>query len=345
MSNNKASFIISGQEGRLIKTGKAISPGHPSKTMIELSESLTAREAALKIIDSLLGTAEKNAEGIKNDIGTDFIHDFRVSLRRLRTLMGQFKQVFPKDTVDSIRNGLSSLGRISNSSRDLDVYLARKSEYMEMLPKRMRPHLDVFFKRLDESRKKEFGAMQGELDSETYKSTMATLHELIKNSTRLPETRNSREPAKLLASRFILKKFKNIILDGSDISDETSDNDIHRLRISCKHLRYLIEFFSSLFPCRETSQILRQMKQLQDRLGAYNDLSVQQRYLNSHIETYGRGEKDSVPFLKSLRNLIAELDFEKDSEQIAIVKKMSRFCSRRNIRKFKQLFSSEKTSI
>ena len=117
--SNKADFIIPGQIGMPEITCELNSRRHYPKTNMELSESLNCREAALKIVESLIGTIERNAEGIRNDIGSEFIHDFRVSLRRLRTLLGQFKQVFPNGTADTIRNGLSHLGKISNKKSSI----------------------------------------------------------------------------------------------------------------------------------------------------------------------------------------------------------------------------------
>ena len=59
---------------------------------------------------------------------------------------------------------------------------------------------------------------------------------------------------------------------------------VHRLRIECKKLRYLMEFFAELFPKEEGSAVLRLLRRLQTRLGEFNDALVQQRSLMNYWE-------------------------------------------------------------
>ena len=51
------------------------------------------------------------------------------------------------------------------------------------------------------------------------------------------------------------------------------------MRIDAKKLRYLLEFFASLYPPKELAGLIRELKKLQDNLGEFNDLSVQQAHL------------------------------------------------------------------
>jgi len=55
--------------------------------------------------------------------------------------------------------------------------------------------------------------------------------------------------------------------------------DLHRLRIDGKKLRYLLEFFRSLYEETEIEPLVEQLKLLQDILGGINDVRVQQRRL------------------------------------------------------------------
>jgi CHAD domain-containing protein len=51
----------------------------------------------------------------------------------------------------------------------------------------------------------------------------------------------------------------------------------HKLRIRAKNLRYAVEFFAGVFPGEETAKqreaALTALKELQDQLGALNDLA------------------------------------------------------------------------
>ena len=71
---------------------------------------------------------------------------------------------------------------------------------------------------------------------------------------------------------------------GGKISSHSKDSKYHKLRIQCKKLRYLLEFFSSLFPEEKISILVSQLKTLQDNLGLFNDLSVQQETLKNYSQ-------------------------------------------------------------
>jgi CHAD domain-containing protein len=81
----------------------------------------------------------------------------------------------------------------------------------------------------------------------------------------------------------IYKRYRRIVKKGSKISETTPDEKLHELRIDCKKLRYLLEFFTSLFPENEMKKLVKQLKQLQENLGDFNDLSVQQEFLVNHL--------------------------------------------------------------
>ena len=72
---------------------------------------------------------------------------------------------------------------------------------------------------------------------------------------------------------------------GLALEATTADAEVHRLRIQCKKLRYAIEFFSSLYPKEEIQTVVRHLKQVQDILGNFNDLSVQQAMLRQALDS------------------------------------------------------------
>ena len=59
---------------------------------------------------------------------------------------------------------------------------------------------------------------------------------------------------------------------------------MHELRIHCKKLRYLMEFFTPMFDKAEVKTMIKALKKLQDVLGLFNDYSVQQDSLRDFLE-------------------------------------------------------------
>jgi CHAD domain-containing protein len=90
---------------------------------------------------------------------------------------------------------------------------------------------------------------------------------------------NAAVPIISLASRRIRRWYQRVIAEGNALTIQPQDSQMHALRIKCKKLRYLIEFFQSVYPPDKVSLLVNQLKKLQDNLGEFNDLSVQQAYL------------------------------------------------------------------
>jgi CHAD domain-containing protein len=63
-----------------------------------------------------------------------------------------------------------------------------------------------------------------------------------------------------LARKFIRKRYKKVIKRGRAITEDTPYDVFHSLRIDCKKLRYLLEFFASLFPANKMILLIGQLK-------------------------------------------------------------------------------------
>ncbi|MCB0316155.1 MAG: CHAD domain-containing protein, partial [Calditrichaeota bacterium] len=80
---------------------------------------------------------------------------------------------------------------------------------------------------------------------------------------------------------------------GGKINQRSPDAKLHRLRIDCKKLRYLLEFFNSLFPGEKMSRLIKQLKKLQNHLGRFQDICVQEEALLAFAGAMPGGSDDS----------------------------------------------------
>jgi CHAD domain-containing protein len=86
-------------------------------------------------------------------------------------------------------------------------------------------------------------------------------------------------PIRDVADRRLTKAIRRVLTHGGGLGDEPSAESLHRLRIDCKKLRYLLEFFGGLYPSGAIQPAVKQLKGLQDALGGFNDMVVQRRQL------------------------------------------------------------------
>ena len=118
---------------------------------------------------------------------------------------------------------------------------------------------------------------------------------------------------------------------------------LHALRIECKKLRYLMEFFASLFPAKEINELIQQLKKLQNNLGDFNDLCVQQEYLlNLAAEIPDDQQSQSRRTILAVGSLIGSLDAEKSRVKDSFAQTFIGFAAPANQKLFKTLFVSVK---
>jgi CHAD domain-containing protein len=222
----------------------------------------------------------------------------------------------------------------------LDVYLLKEDAYKAMLPPVLRDDIDPLFDYLHKNRSKALKQVIGDLKSKKYTQIMhnweAFLDEPVPDQ---PPASNADLPVINLARKRIYKQYRRIVKDGNQILENTQDEMLHALRIECKKLRYLMEFFSSLFPRKKIGILIAQLKRLQDNLGDFNDLCVQEEYLLNITEELPATNPKSKKALVAVGSLIRTLDRKKQTTKDAFAKTFTNFASTPNSRSFRELFA------
>jgi CHAD domain-containing protein len=144
-----------------------------------------------------------------------------------------------------------------------------------------------------------------------------------------------------LARKRIYKKYRNVVKVGNQILENTEDEMLHVLRIHCKKLRYLMEFFSSLFSRKKINTLIAQLKRLQDNLGDFNDLCVQREYLLNIIEELPATPQRNKKTLAAIGSLVGALDNKKQIVKDAFAKTFTDFASPANQAMFREVFASK----
>jgi len=249
------------------------------KPAFALSFETPAREAVGRIIATILTIAESNRAGIMADLDTEFLHDYRICLRKARSLLGLVKNVYPAGETERFRNQLGELARATNRLRDLDVYALTYYDHLENLPTPLHKGLARIFSRFSAERKREQRRISTHLQDHAGSSPLNDIIAEISNVSGHADSAAAFQQIGPLVFKGILKRYRKIKAIAETITPETSDETLHQLRIACKKLRYLMEFFNELFPPDESQLLQRQLRRLQGALGDFNDSSVQQEFL------------------------------------------------------------------
>jgi CHAD domain-containing protein len=249
---------------------------YSGKVRVALAPELPAAEAARLILRQLYATMEENLEGVRADVDSEFLHDFRVAVRRTRSALGQLKGVLPPSATGRFVPEFAWLGTATSPLRDLDVHLLDFPRYRAALPPEHRGDLDPLKKFLDARRKRELKALLRALDSSRYRKFSEDWRALLASPfAPSPDAPAGALPVGEVAGRRIRKVMKKALRQGNALDAHSAPESFHELRKTLKKLRYLIEFFQSLYPAEEIRHFVASLKDLQDNMGEFQDLEVQ----------------------------------------------------------------------
>jgi CHAD domain-containing protein len=158
----------------------------------------------------------------------------------------------------------------------LDVYLLNFAHYKSSLPASIRDDLNPLHDFLLAKQHKAQKELVKKLRTAKYLSTLSEWEHYLKEPVqKKPFEHHAKLTIKQLADRRIWKNYKRVLGEGLAITEQSPAEAFHELRKSCKKLRYLMEFFQSLYHENQINPLIKNLKGLQEVLGNFQDLSVQ----------------------------------------------------------------------
>ena len=308
------------------------------KPSFDLTSQMNSYDAVRKILLTLLAVIRVNENGIINDYDSEFLHDFRVSIRKSRSILSQLSKIFNQDLLETHKRNLKEIASTTNKLRDMDVYLLSEEEYKGMLPEHLHLELDVFFKDVARKKRKEHRLVSKMLQSNDYDKEINAWKNFLLDNDKKEKGTDAEKKVTNLAKKYIYKRYQKIIQQGKIVKKTSPDEDFHTVRISCKKLRYLLELFSSLFPKDEISTATKLLKNIQDSLGNFNDMCVQQIHLNEYLHTLSGIKTDNAKIAAAIGGLITSTYNRKYDYRIEFYCRFNEFISSKNNSFFEKLF-------
>jgi CHAD domain-containing protein len=215
----------------------------------------------------------------------------------MRTVFSVFRPVLPEERARAIRDELRWLAGELGAVRDLDVFVG------ELLgPLSGVRGEDVALKRLraeaEELRDEHRQGLREVLHSRRLTRLLLELGLWIARASwreqALSETSAMLfQPAQMFAGEVLARlhqraeKLGRVAVDGLPAAR-------HELRITLKKLRYVSEFFQSLYGAKDARRYLNRLSRLQDVLGTLNDVATAGRVLEELLGRVGPPDADSL---------------------------------------------------
>jgi CHAD domain-containing protein len=246
-------------------------------TPIDLAGISTPHAALIAIGRNLADQWFGNDAGVRDAVSTEFVHQMRISQRRLRTAL----RIFPHWEDDAwktrVAPDLKWLGTVLGEARDWDVFVDSS------LPALAAADADsarwtAICESANARRLEAREGVQTAMGSARYAQlALAWLEWLSGLPSREPPATAADTSLRAYAQKRVHKYYKRLI--GAPKLTTLDESARHKERIQAKYLRYTLEFFESIASQKTRKESSKTVARMQAVLGDGNDAAVALRYL------------------------------------------------------------------
>jgi CHAD domain-containing protein len=259
---------------------------------------------------SALATMRRNLPGLLDDVDTEFLHDFRVAVRRTRSTLKLGRSILAPSMTARWEPIFKGFGDLTTPVRDLDVYELDLPTMAEWLVAAGPADLEPFAAHLRTRRSTVRKPLVHELRSAGFRRLLTEWgNELDGISDDSYDASPGTLSAGRWAERSISRAYRRVVRSGTAITPDSPATDLHALRKRCKELRYAIEVSSPVVAGGPRKHALAHLKKLQDVLGSFQDCQVQSTALRGFAEAM-MTDRTPASALLGMGELIAHLDAE-----------------------------------
>lgn len=243
-------------------------------------------------ITKQLKKIEEEHKGVITANDKESLHQMRTAMRRLRSALWIFKFFLSKSHVEAMRKSLQGFAQASGKARDLDV----ETDYLVTLKKKLKTPglksgmdtLICFLEAQRHSMQPEIAKALSRVEEEK------TLKKIKKAIHRVSKSFNSEFLEQFLAigQKRIIKRLNNMLGQKCVVYESHNTEELHRLRIACKKLRYTLESFELMYgepivKYRDAAHMLQTL------LGRIHDFDVWLAALPRFVEKQ-KADKDII---------------------------------------------------
>jgi triphosphatase len=264
--------LNNGSRRRLLARAAPDEPVKANPAMLRLG--MSAADAFRVVMRVNLAHLQANAPGVREGRNPEYLHQMRVALRRLRSALGVFAPIFPREVIAPVRDDLKWLARRLGPARDWDVFV---TETLPAIEAKLGPHstFKYFISRCEALRRSANRRAARSLRSPRYRRLVLQLEAWLAPDEGMhwPDAIALPVPVEGYASAVLERRYGQVASKGRKLAGMSS-RDLHRLRIAVKKYRYAAGFFATLYNTRAARDALRRLSGLQDILGALNDAAI-----------------------------------------------------------------------
>jgi CHAD domain-containing protein len=274
------------EEARALALDEPVRPRRAGPPV--LAGAADARRALGLALGHLAEALLYHAPLARPEAGPEGVHQMRVALRRMRSVLRLFRPVATADEAPVLRAfeaRLRDLAGTLGPARDWDVFLGGLgAELAAALPQE--PRLAELLRAAEMRRAEAYATLRRALDGPEFRVLACDAMALAMRFLAAAEAGAAPpdgtappppEPLGRFAAAALDRRWRRLRARGEAMSVSLDDEALHALRLEGKRMRYAAELFAPLWPGKPSRRFVRRLAVLQEALGLANDAATARR--------------------------------------------------------------------
>jgi CHAD domain-containing protein len=244
---------------------------------------------ACQYVEGQVRILKRQVRGARLARNIEYVHQARVTSRRLRTALRMFEDCFAKDECDKWQREIRRLTKRLGAARDTDVQIDFLKKFISDIPyksKKFKPGLRRLLLRLKQRRQAIQPKVVKVLDRLDKKQVLAEINTFTAEHTKTTEKKNNKKISAYSAvsavkSPFVFQRAGTHINERlaelfsfeKSLDNPKDGKGQHQMRIAAKHLRYTLEICNLPFE-KKLDNHIKGIRQIQSLLGELHDCDV-----------------------------------------------------------------------
>jgi len=210
------------------------------------------------------------------------VHQMRVAMRRLRSAISLFPAADDAVALQDLTRDLKTLTAVLGPARDWDVFCSQTGQ---AVGDAFTPEAPVarLLARAKRRRDEHYHTLRTYLNGPGYRKLMIRLAGFaLSESWEMAagaEAETIRcQPLAEFAATVLDRRLKRLLAAGDQI-EHLEAEELHKIRLQAKRMRYAAELFGSLWQGKASRRFIRRLASLQECLGVLNDGAVATRLM------------------------------------------------------------------
>jgi CHAD domain-containing protein len=312
---------------------------YTTKLKLDIQKTDTTFKSTKEILRNMITIMDQNISGIIDNVDTEFLHDFRVALRKTRTALTQLRGIFKEEFISNFKKDFSYITNRTNLARDLDIQYLTYIELKFTIPENLKNGLNVLLEHIKSLQVKEYNKLSKFLLTHKFNNIMNRWKKFVDSANEGIADENGLKVVGEMAPYYIDEAYDRVTKKYQKVLKNFNARNMHKMRIACKKLRYILEFFYPLYENSTYMKAIESLKTLQDTLGLYQDINVQKKILSKIVDDFTKNESTTADIFMTTGYIFRLLEEKQQKSSTNFLEYFDNFKDLIESKKFKKVLS------